>query len=70
MYVESQPIHKRTQEYRVIDAALGVVERGTWNVHDAVNEQPWLPDGPIPLNVTWTLPGYRPGSAAGEGART
>jgi hypothetical protein len=74
MYVESQPIHKKTQEYRVIDAALGVVERGTWTVHDAVSEQPWLPDGPIPLNVTWTLPGYVPGSATGsasdEGART
>ena len=38
----------------MIDAALGVVERGTWNVHDAVSQQPWLPDGPIPLNVTWT----------------
>ena len=51
MYVESQPVHKKTQDYRVIDAALGVVERGTWNVHDAVDEQPWLPNGPIPLNV-------------------
>jgi hypothetical protein len=36
MWVESQPIHKKTQEYFVIDAALGVVERGTWKVHDAV----------------------------------
>jgi transmembrane protein DUF3556 len=52
-WVESQPIHKKTQEYKVIDAALGVLERGTWNVADLVNEQPWLPNGPIPLNVTW-----------------
>jgi hypothetical protein len=52
-WVESQPIHKKTQEYKVIDAALGVIERGTWNVADLVNEQPWLPNGPIPLNVTW-----------------
>ena len=53
-WVESQPIHKPTQTYMVIDAALGVIERGTWNVADAVNELPWLPNGPIPMNVTWT----------------
>ena len=41
---------------KVIDAALGVLERGTWNVADAVKQQPWLPNGPIPLNVTWTRP--------------
>ena len=44
------------QHYKVIDAALGVIERGTWKVADAVNEQPWLPNGPIPLQVTWTRP--------------
>ncbi len=32
----------------MIDAALGVIERGTWNVADAVKQQPWLPDGPDP----------------------
>ena len=52
-WVESQPIHRGTQEYQVIDAALGVIERGTWQVADAVREQPWLPNGPIPLAVTW-----------------
>jgi hypothetical protein len=46
-----------TQEYKVIDAALGVIERGTWNVKDLVDEQPWLPNGPIPLNVTWQRAG-------------
>ena len=56
VWVESQPIHKSTQEYKVIDAAVGVVERGTWNVADAVREQPWLPNGPIPTSVTWTRP--------------
>ena len=56
-WVESQPIHRKTQEYKLIDAALGVIERGTWNVADVVNEQPWLPNGPIPLNVTWVRPG-------------
>ena len=58
VWVESQPINKETQEYQVIDAALGVVERGTWRVSDCVNEQPWLPNGPVPLEVTWTQPGY------------
>ncbi|WP_182378772.1 DUF3556 domain-containing protein [Nocardioides sp. WS12] len=53
VFVESQPVHKRVQEYRIIDAALGVIERGTWRVADAVAEQPWLPNGPIPLEVTW-----------------
>lgn len=53
VWVESQPIHKKTQAYQIIDAALGVVERGTWKVADAVAEQPWLPNGPIPVDVTW-----------------
>ncbi|MEV0685185.1 DUF3556 domain-containing protein [Nocardia sp. NPDC050378] len=53
VWVESQPIHKSTQEYMVVDAALGVIERGTWEVADAVAAQPWLPDGPIPHRVTW-----------------
>ena len=55
-WVESQPVHKKTQQYKVIDAALGVIETGTWNVADAVAEQPWLPNGPIPTNVTWRRP--------------
>ncbi|MFE3225932.1 DUF3556 domain-containing protein [Nocardia sp. NPDC059228] len=53
VWVESQPIHKNTQSYMVIDAALGVIERGTWEVADAVEALPWLPDGPIPHTVTW-----------------
>jgi hypothetical protein len=59
VFVESQPIHRTTQAYRVIDAALGVVERGTWQVRDAVAQQPWLPDGPIPLAVEWRHPDAR-----------
>lgn len=57
-WVESQPIHKRTQNWMVIDAALGIVERGTWDVHDCVRTQPWLPDGPIPLNSEWRHPAF------------
>jgi uncharacterized membrane protein YkgB len=62
VWVESQPIQRRIQHYKVIDAALGVIERGTWNVADAVKEQPWLPNGPIPLNVTWTRPATEAGA--------
>ena len=54
VWVESQPVHRDEQEYKVIDAALGVIERGTWKVADAVNEQPWLPNGPIPTRVRWS----------------
>jgi hypothetical protein len=60
VWVESQPVHRDYQEYKVIDAALGVIERGTWKVADAVREQPWLPNGPIPLRVTWSRGVDRP----------
>lgn len=56
--IESQPIHRKRQEYRVVDAAVGVVERGHYEVDDAADTQPWLPDGPIPMVVTWTKQGY------------
>ena len=55
-WVESQPIHKDRQQYKVIDAALGVIESGSYKVADSVDELPWLPNGPIPLQVTWTRP--------------
>ncbi|GAF48618.1 DUF3556 domain-containing protein [Rhodococcus wratislaviensis] len=54
-WIESQPIHKGIQEYKVIDAAHGVIEQGTYKVSDAIAEQPWLPNGPIPFDVQWTL---------------
>jgi hypothetical protein len=53
-WVESEAFGSGVQHYKLMDAALGVIQRGTWKVADAVNEQPWLPNGPIPLNVTWT----------------
>jgi uncharacterized membrane protein YkgB len=59
VWVESQAWGSKVQHYKVIDAALGVIERGTWNVADAVAEQPWLPNGPIPTQVTWSLVGKR-----------
>ncbi len=65
VWVESQPIHKPTQEYFVMDAALGIVERGSWLVTDCVKEQPWLPNGPVPTDVTWRHPQRHPVHALG-----
>jgi len=72
VWIESQPVQRSYLRYQVIDAALGVVERGTYRVDDAIVEQPWLPNGPIPVNVEWRLRGYervrypRPELSAGE----
>ncbi len=52
-WVESQGWGSKVQHYKIIDAALGVVQRGSWKVEDAVAEQPWLPNGPIPTQITW-----------------
>jgi hypothetical protein len=54
-WVESEAFGSGVQHYQLIDAALGVIERGTWKVADAVKEQPWLPNGPIPTQVEWSL---------------
>lgn len=72
VYAESQPVHRGTQRYQLVDLALGVIEEGTWDVKDAVATQPWLPDGPIPVTpdtkyvgrdrfTAWTASG--PGTA-------
>ncbi|MBM7366553.1 DUF3556 domain-containing protein [Gordonia hydrophobica] len=60
VWTEAQPLHKKTLEYKVIDAALGVVERGHYYVADALKDQPWLPNGPIDYTVTWRAEGYAP----------
>jgi hypothetical protein len=58
VWVESEPVFDGHQQYWVMDAALGVVERGSWRVKDAVDAINWLPDGPIPVKVDYRLPGY------------
>ena len=72
-WTESQPWSWYTKkvQYRVIDAALGTVEKGWYHADDSAKEQPWLPNGPIPHTITWTLPGYEaPGVAyPGTGGR-
>ena len=66
-WVESQPVHKKRQQYMVIDAALGVIERGSYRVLDSVGQQGWLPNGPIPLEVTWTRTACRARTAGARG---
>jgi hypothetical protein len=63
-WVESEAFGSGVQHYQLIDAAMGVIERGTWKVADAVKEQPWLPNGPIPTEVSWSLPGTEPAHGA------
>jgi len=60
VFTESQPAFSKKVQYRVMDAALGTVEKGWYHNDDAYNSQPWLPDGPIPHTVTWRLDGYEP----------
>ena len=60
VFTESQPAFSKIVQYRVIDAALGTVEKGWYHNDDAYNTQPWLPDGPIPHTVTWRMEGYEP----------
>ena len=59
VWVESEPVFNGRQRYWVIDAAVGVVERGSWSVKDAIAELPWLPNGPIPTEVSYRKPGYQ-----------
>jgi hypothetical protein len=47
--LDAQPIHKQTQEYRLVDAATGEFERGFVRVADMVTRQPWADDVPVEL---------------------
>jgi len=55
----------------VIDAALGVVEKGWYHNDDAYHTQPFLPDGLVPHVVTWQREGYTPAGDPypGDGGR-
>ena len=50
--LDAQPIHRRRQEYRLVDAATGEFERGVVEVADMVTRQPW--DDTVPVRVTWS----------------
>jgi hypothetical protein len=47
--IDGQPIHRQRQRYRLVDAATGEYERGTFDVADLVVRQPWHDD--VPLKV-------------------
>ncbi len=47
--LESQPFHRGTQEYRLVDAATGELERGYVEVADMVARQPT--DADVPVHV-------------------
>jgi len=49
--IDAQPIHRQTQQYRLVDAATGEFERGYIRVADMVDRQPW--DDTVPVHVTW-----------------
>ncbi|MCU1602657.1 MAG: Transrane protein of unknown function, partial [Frankiales bacterium] len=47
--IDAQPIHRQRQEYRIVDAATGEIERGHVLVSDMVTRQPW--DDTTPVHV-------------------
>jgi hypothetical protein len=47
---ESQPFGHPSQQYRIVDAATGLVESGEVDVAEMVARQPW--DGSLPFRVT------------------
>jgi len=48
--LDGQPIHRQSQQYRLVDAATGEFERGYIRVADMVSAQPWADD--LPVHVT------------------
>lgn len=52
--IESEPIFRGRLQYRVVDAAVGELERGSFAVADQLDQQGWLDKGPIPLDVEST----------------
>ena len=49
--LDAQPIHRQTQQYRLIDAATGEFERGVIQVADLVSRQPWADDVPVHVHT-------------------
>ncbi|KXP13460.1 hypothetical protein AXK57_04505 [Tsukamurella pulmonis] len=69
VWAESQPITRFSQDFKIIDAALGVVARGRWSVTECVTTQPWLPDGPVACEITWSADHDRFPLGTGLGSR-
>jgi len=43
IFVESQPLLHQMMVYRILDAKTGLLEKGTLNVHELLEYQPWGP---------------------------
>ncbi|MET9328008.1 DUF3556 domain-containing protein [Tsukamurella sp. NPDC003166] len=69
VWAESQPVTRMSQDFKIIDAALGVVARGRWSVTECVTTQPWLPDGPVACEITWSADHDRFPLGTGLGSR-
>jgi hypothetical protein len=51
--IESQPAHIQRQQYRIYDAATGLIEEGWVNVSDMIERLPWLDESwDFPVEVT------------------
>ncbi|UXA19461.1 DUF3556 domain-containing protein [Mycobacterium sp. SMC-4] len=47
LILDGQAMHQQWQQYRIVDAATGELERGRFRVADVVCRQPWEHDVPI-----------------------
>lgn len=50
LMLDGQAIHQQWQRYRIVDAATGEIERGTFRIADVVCRQPWEHDVPITVD--------------------
>lgn len=51
--LESQPLHRQRQSYRIVDAKTGLIEQGYVEVADLLARQPWPEEGDeLPVHVT------------------
>jgi Transmembrane protein of unknown function (DUF3556) len=48
--VDGQPIQRQSHDYRLVDAATGEFERGTFRVADTRARQPWQDDVPVQVH--------------------
>ncbi|EFQ82239.1 hypothetical protein HMPREF0063_12604 [Aeromicrobium marinum DSM 15272] len=65
MVLESQPIQTQTQQYRVYDANLGLLEEGYVRVSDMLSRQPWPEAGDVfPVHDVRT---FGPSVPSGQG---
>ena len=52
LVLDGQPIHRQRQQYRIVDAATGEIERGSFAVADLGDRQPWDLDVPVTVDAS------------------